>query len=242
MAEDWFNIADLSHFWIRRRFEIFRRLMQRVPLQGKHIAEIGCGNGLLQAQLKAVLGIVVDGFDLNIEALKKNQAEAGSLYYYDILERHVAFEERYSSIFLFDVLEHIQDEDAFLRAALFHLSKDGVLYVNVPALHVLYSAYDIAAGHVRRYNIETLRRIAARNGLTILEWTYWGLPLIPLLFLRKLLLASARNQNVIQRGFDPGTVSLNEVMMVWSRCEWIPQKISGTSLMAALKRQTKPSF
>ncbi len=239
MAEHWFDIANLSHFWIRRRFEILQCLMQRIPFPGGYAAEIGCGNGLLQAQLETALGIVVDGFDLSIEALKKNQAKAGGLYCYDIHNCHAAFEGRYRSLFLFDVLEHIQDEDCFMRSILFHLSQDGLLYINLPALQVFYSAYDIAAGHFRRYDMETLHRVATRNGLTILEWTYWGLPLLPMLFLRRLLLAGTKDQKlIIHRGFDPCNASLNKVMLALSRCERIPQKLCGTSLMAVLTRQT----
>ena len=236
MADEWYGLATLSHFWIRRRFEILQRLLQRIPLRGNTIAEIGCGNGLLQAQLESVLGIRVDGFDLNIDALKNNQATESSLYYYDIHDRNEAFAAHYNSILLFDVLEHIPDEDVFLRSVLFHLSTGGVLYVNLPAFQFLYSAYDRAVGHFRRYNICALRTIAKRNGLVLLDWTYWGLPLVPIVLLRKLLMTGIRDRNAIGRGFNPRHPALNKIMMAISRCEWSPQQLCGTSLMAALKR------
>jgi hypothetical protein len=121
---------------------------------------------------------------------------------------------------------------------LFHLAQDGLLYVNVPALDSLHSAYDTAVGHVRRYNIDTLTELAGRSGLAILEWTYWGLPMIPMLWLRKAILTAATDPHTIRTGFDSRNRIVNEALLVLSHCEWIPQQLCGTSLMAVLTRQT----
>ena len=50
MADRWFEIASADHFWVRRRFEVLRRLDDGVVPAAAQIAEIGCGHGLLQRQ------------------------------------------------------------------------------------------------------------------------------------------------------------------------------------------------
>jgi len=139
-------------------------------------------------------------------------------------------------IFLFDVLEHIANEDGFLNALLYHLAPNGRLVVNVPAGMWAYSAYDAAAGHVRRYSVRSLRGVAERNGLHVKNYTFWGLPLMPALLLRKLWLLGDRNaDDVIAAGFDSRTRSLNQLLGIVSRCEPIPQTFLGTSLMAVFE-------
>jgi hypothetical protein len=109
--------------------------------------------------------------------------------------------------------------------------------VNVPAGQWSFSAYDDAAGHVRRYSIRTLRRIMAANCLMLNRWTYWGLPLTPTLLIRNLwLMGKHKESEIISAGFDSRSPSINKMMAVLSRLEWLPQKFLGTSLMAVLAR------
>ena len=127
-----------------------------------------------------------------------------------------------STHIFFDVLEHIDDEDAFLASVEFHLDRSGVLIINVPAHQALFSRYDQAAGHVRRYCAAMLAKVAERNGMKIHSYTYWGMPLVPVLILRKGLLAfSSTEKQIISTGFDPGGKLRNAALLHLSRCEFI---------------------
>src|SRR5450631_1067818 len=88
MADDWYDIASLEHFWIRRRFDVLERLANRlfpdVLRQGGSAAEVGCGNGLLKRQIEDEHGVPVAGFDLNEGALQRSVSRISSLYYYDV--------------------------------------------------------------------------------------------------------------------------------------------------------------
>jgi hypothetical protein len=236
MADRWFEIASIDHFWVRRRFEVFQVLAGELISGAGEIAEIGCGHGLLQRQIELAYGRSVAGFDLNEYALRQNLSQQSGVNCYDIFQRNPALKEKFDMIFLFDVLEHISEEDSFLSALMFHLSPRGRLILNVPAGQWAFSEYDVAAGHVRRYAIDDLRKIALRNRLEILDWTYWGLPLIPTLMVRKVWLTGKRDQSkIITSGFDSRTPWINEALGALARLEWIPQKFLGTSLMAVLK-------
>lgn len=239
MGESWFELADPSHFWIRRRFDVLKRLFLRAPVLGSRLVDIGCGTGLFQGQLEEFLDRPVDGIDLNETVLRQNDNRRGMLYLYDICERHPRFEQYYDTVFLFDVLEHIAEESAFLDAVLFHLAEDGLLFINVPAHMALFSDYDVAVGHRRRYDASAFRALMAGAGLEILDWTYWGLPMMPLLFLRKILSPKRTDREVIRSGFDSRGRLLNGALMALSRMERIPQRICGTSLMAVVHRRRR---
>jgi SAM-dependent methyltransferase len=66
----------------------------------------------------------------------------------------------FDTILYLDVLEHIEDDLAELTRAAEHLAPGGNLIVLAPAHQYLFSAFDQAIGHHRRYNLETLAAIA----------------------------------------------------------------------------------
>lgn len=239
MADRWFEIAELNHFWIRRRFEVFHKLAGGIAAGAKSIAEVGCGHGLLQREVELAYKKEVAGFDLNDFALQRNISAFSKLYCYDIHRKAAEFGNRFDFIFLFDVLEHIDDEDSFLRALLFHLAPGGRLAINVPAGQWAFSEYDRAAGHVRRYSINSLRSVALRNNLRIEKWTYWGFSLLPILLARKVWLAARSDKSeIISNGFASRTRLMNRCLGVISGLEAIPQRIAGTSLMAVLQQDS----
>lgn len=234
MADDWFDVANLDHFWIKRRFEVFCQLLRRLDLnlQNLKVAEIGCGNGLVQYQFSKYYRIDVDGFDLNEIALQKSVATEQNLFLYDIHEKKPEYKNYYDLLILFDVIEHIDDQIQFVNSALYHLKKGGILAVNVPALQSLYSDYDLAAGHIRRYNINSIKLLEKNLTIKKLILTYWGFPLLPILIIRKLILGLSKNKNqTINLGFKPSSNFVNHFLYNLSQLELIPQSISGTSLM-----------
>jgi len=238
MADQWFEIASTEHFWVRRRFEVLRGLAGGWLAGGGELAEIGCGHGLLQRQIEDAYGLRVTGFDLNDFALKRNVSRHSRVCCYDIFQREAALRVRFNVIFLFDVLEHIADEDGFLEAVLYHLAPGGKVVVNVPAGQWAFSGYDRSAGHVRRYSFETLKDAMGRKGLKTREWSYWGLPLVPVLALRKLwLLGKSDQQEIITAGFDSRSCTVNKMMGMVSSMEHIPQHWLGTSLMGVFQAE-----
>ncbi|SRR6266508_1695140 len=236
MGDEWFEMADLEHFWMIRRFEVLRKLCGQELHSKLNCAEVGCGQGVLQRQLEIGFGLKVDGFDLHLKALKRNVSTRGDLYYYDVHDRHPQFAGTYDALFLFDVLEHIDRDDAFLQACLFHLKPEGVLVVNIPARRELFSRYDTFAGHVRRYTLGEVIRLAEKLSLKVGACTYWGLPLYPILFLRKLLMKSYDESSAFRKGFVPPNRWADSFLKAISRLEFIPQRLLGTSLMAVYHR------
>lgn len=238
MADEWFEIANLNHFWIRRRFAVLQKLAPGMDFRGKQLGEIGCGNGLVQQQLAEHYGVKVDGFDLNEYALRHSVAVNQPRYCYDIFDRHPEFADRYDALVLFDVLEHIEQEKAFLEMVLFHLKQEGQLLINVPAFMAFHSRYDEVVGHQRRYDFAMLDRVCSAAGLKCVARTYWGLPMVPLLLLRKLWLRGQTDpQQVTRRGYKPPGGAANWLLRLAAELEPIPQSLLGTSLMAIYRRE-----
>ena len=68
--------------------------------------------------------------------------------------------DRFDTILYLDVLEHIEDDRGELERAAAHLSPGGHLAVLAPAFQFLYSPFDRAIGHYRRYTASTLSALA----------------------------------------------------------------------------------
>jgi hypothetical protein len=237
MHDCYYDIVGLDHFMVRRRLDVMVRLGHSLYKTARSAAEIGCGAGIVQRQIEDRYGIPVTGIDLNEVALKKNVSRLSTLYCYDIHQRLPELREKFDLIFLCDVLEHIENEIAFLECVSYHLAPDGALVINVPAGQIFYSEFDRVVGHFRRYTFSRLQNVSGSAGLKVKDWTYWGLSLTPLLAARKLLAGIQKSDGLVDSGLiPPGGRIANELLLLLSRCEWIPQKSGGASLVAILEK------
>jgi SAM-dependent methyltransferase len=80
-------------------------------------------------------------------------------------------DERFDAVLYIDVLEHIEDAAREARQAVSHLKPGGVLIVLAPAHQWLFSAFDEAVGHFRRYTRTTLAAVVPA-GLTTEQLVY----------------------------------------------------------------------
>lgn len=79
----------------------------------------------------------------------------------------------------FDILEHL-DEDHLAAAEIRRvLRPGGTALIAVPADRRLWSAHDVAVGHVRRYDRAGLRAVAEQSGLVVDELWSWNVLLRP---------------------------------------------------------------
>ncbi|MGD0772958.1 MAG: class I SAM-dependent methyltransferase [Candidatus Solibacter sp.] len=67
---------------------------------------------------------------------------------------------KFDTILYLDVIEHIEDDRGELSRAAALLATGGSIIVLAPAHACLYTAFDRAIGHFRRYNMHALRAIA----------------------------------------------------------------------------------
>ena len=136
------------------------------------VVELGCGAGMGIAEYfeqaervyavdhdKELLGIVSRRFDSN--KLEVIQTDLTS----DWQELR---DLRADTVVIMDVLEHFEDDSAFLEKASRLLKTNGYLVGKVPAQSALYSAMDRASGHYRRYDPDDIERLADETGLSLM--------------------------------------------------------------------------
>lgn len=239
---EWYDSAPETHFWMEWRRNVILRHLERLhldiraPLNG---FDIGCGHGAFQRQLTSVTSWTIDGCDLNENAISLNRGHHGRAYLYNIFDSDPNLKNKYDLVFLLDVIEHIEKPIDFLNAAQFYLKPSGYLVVNVPAIPSLYSKYDTVAGHVRRYTRSSLQAEIAAAGLDVEKSVYWGMSLVPLLLLRKAVVASTKPEDVIKRGFTPPGLLTDKFLRLAMSTELAIAKDVpyGTSLLALARKR-----
>jgi 2-polyprenyl-3-methyl-5-hydroxy-6-metoxy-1,4-benzoquinol methylase len=241
---EWYDSAPENHFWMTWRLNVILRHLHRLKVDGRAALtglDVGCGHGAFQRQLHSANSWTIDGCDLNETAISLNNGHNGNSFLYNIFDRREDLKGKYDFVFLLDVIEHIPNPVDFLSAACFYLKHDGYMIINVPALPILYSKYDVAQGHFRRYTKDSLSSEISGAGMEIETITYWGLSLIALLLLRRAALAFTKPEAVIRRGFVPPSVLIGKLLRLVMSAELAIAKDLpyGTSLLA-ITREVPP--
>lgn len=173
-----FAIEDES-FWFQHRNRCILEAVAQFPPAGE-ILDVGGGNGYVAYALQQAgyaVTLVEPGASgvrnarqRGVSAIQATMSEAGFV------------PDSIAAIGMFDVLEHIRDEAAFLQEAHRLLIDNGRLYLTVPAFAFLWSNEDDVAGHFRRYTTASLRRTLEASGFRIDYATYFFHFLPPLTF------------------------------------------------------------
>lgn len=239
--DQWYEIMDERHFWMVWRTRAFLQQCRALSISTEapySVLEIGCGHGILRSMLEASTRWKIDAVDLNAGALYHSTPGRGRTALYNIHDRSPSLAASYDAIILFDVIEHIESPPEFLSSALFHLKPGGYAFINVPALQSLYSKFDVAVGHYRRYSRPTLEAELAKAGIRKLGDRYWGMTMLPVVALRKLLMSlssdnGGKTTTMVQRGVQPPNRLADVVLTGAMQFEThlIPNAPIGTSLL-----------
>jgi 2-polyprenyl-3-methyl-5-hydroxy-6-metoxy-1,4-benzoquinol methylase len=158
---------DSTHWWYRARRAVLASLIRRkvsLPPMA-HILEIGCGTGHNLAMLSAfgdVDAIEIDDRSRGI-ASKRLGRDVGAS---PLPALDGVADQSYDMIAILDVLEHVEDDRAALRAIARRLRPGGSLLITVPQYAWMWSGHDVANHHFRRYTKAGLRGVIADAGLT----------------------------------------------------------------------------
>jgi len=154
-----FAVED-RHFWFRGRNRIVAAMAAKYTSQlpaGFYVLEVGCGNGSVTRVLQdtCATGNVI-GADLYFEGLANARSRGVKMLVQADMSRF-PLGSGFSLAGIFDVLEHLPDDRGALQCIHNALSPGGRLLVSVPAHQSLWSYFDEAACHCRRYELEGLR-------------------------------------------------------------------------------------
>jgi SAM-dependent methyltransferase len=181
--------VEERHFWFTsRRRVILGALRRTLPdLAGRALFDIGCGSGGLLAYLGENGVPLAGACDAYLESLEiVRERVAAPLVLVDE-GRLPPLGPGQSLLSLFDVLEHLDDDEGTLRFLHSVLDPGGALVLTVPAHPFLFDEMDVLAHHRRRYRLPELRVKLERSGFEILALFHFMAPLVPLLVLGRAL-------------------------------------------------------
>jgi hypothetical protein len=219
-------------FWHRLRWAVVSRFL---PEGSFTLVDVGAGVGLVG------------------EFLRDRRPEAAYRFVEPIafLEEHLARrfgpaanargDLRYEGsavVTLLDVLEHQEDDRAFMGELVGRLDRGATLLVTVPAGPYLWSGWDVALGHYRRYDRDVFRRAIDGLPLAVVELVYLFPELVPLALLRKFLMRPRRRDAAaVEADFPvlprPGNELLYRIGSASLRLRRLWP--AGTSLLAVLR-------
>ena len=174
------------HWWFVGRRKIIDNVLSGLPLPPESdILEAGCGTGgnlAMLARYGQVRGIEVDETARRFAVARQTgEVVAGRL------PDGIPFPGRsFDLIVLFDVLEHIDDDEGAVRALHARQKPGGWLVVTVPAFRFLWSRHDEIHHHRRRYTAGDVGRTVTAAGYTIHYATYFNMWLLPLMIASRL--------------------------------------------------------
>jgi SAM-dependent methyltransferase len=169
------------HWWFVGRRRIVGEILASLALPGhSRILDAGCGTGgnlQFLSQFGEVTGVELDD---GAAALARERGTWPVLK--GSLPDGMPFTgQQFDLIVLLDVLEHIDDDGASLRALQGLLAPGGVLVLTVPAFQFLWSPHDEEHHHKRRYRAAGLSGVIRSAGLRLSYLSYFNAWLFPMI-------------------------------------------------------------
>lgn len=128
----------------------------------KNILEVGAGIGSFTlTYLQQNKKITLTETDTNNFNIIKERFKDRNISIYSSLTKDL--NEVYETIMYMNVLEHIEEDKKEIEFAISKLQKNGYLIILVPAHNKLYSKFDKAIGHYRRYEIDFFHNLKLTN-------------------------------------------------------------------------------
>lgn len=181
--------AQERHWWFQARRQLIRTLLrQELPAgpAGRTLLEIGSGTGGNLATLRAFGDVTaVEPAAYAVSLLQER--------FTDVTIVEAGWPEasaslgRFDAVLLLDVLEHLEDDLAALRAVRPHLAIGAPTIVTVPAYAWMWSDHDVQLWHKRRYSRRQLVGVATAAGFRVDRISGFNATLLPLAWMARRL-------------------------------------------------------
>jgi len=234
---------DGGHWFYRGKRDIVRHWIDRFIELKPHdlLIDAGMGTGTWAVEMAARCRVIgVDDHDESLALAGPRVEAAGArvmksgLHAVDLPSGVAAV------VTLMDVLEHVDDDAGALREMIRLTRPGGLLVVTVPALRWLWSDWDEAMHHRRRYTRRELLRTVRQPAVRVLRCAYFNTAMLPPIafvrWVRRIRPAKAgvkRGEDRIPPRFLNHT--LHYLLVRPACCNFSPAPI-GVSLLAVLQR------
>lgn len=150
-------------------------------IRGDSLMDLACGDGLMTEMFAKRMSRVV-GVDANGKILAEAKKRLPDIEFHESLVEDLNIDEKFDTVTMLDLLEHVIDPVALLQKAASFLNDDGVLIIHVPNAQAInrrlavlmgtlesceeLSPFDLQiAGHRRSYSLQTLKEDVEKAGL-----------------------------------------------------------------------------
>jgi SAM-dependent methyltransferase len=230
--EHWFYAGkrEIVHYWINK---------MQPPRPESLLVDCGAGTGQFAAEMSPFCQVLaVDDHDesLAIAASKLGGSSVirGSATALPLRDQSADF------LTALDVLEHVADDKKAMQEFARVLKPGGVVVITVPALPALWSDWDVALHHFRRYSRKSWLSLIENSDFTVEHWNFVNVLALPFVYLTRKFRALKPAQHRAEDSIPPGWLNvLLKKAFTSLACQ---QKIRfpiGVGLLGVLRRNTE---
>jgi len=221
-------------YWNRARNYIIYRSLSASKATGEKIIEIGCGRGgvvkYLNSKKVDCTGVELAECRPHIGAEKFIKTGTDALALDDKLRKE------FQVLLLFDVIEHLEDPEAFLKNILDKYQNLQSIVITVPARKEIWSNYDEFYGHYRRYDLEMSRAVMNSLDFDVVDNRYF----FHGLYIAAKLLLKIKKHKETKLTAPKGVMKIFHVFISWYfilEYHLLPKKWKGSSIICVAKRK-----
>ncbi len=221
------------------RNENLTRLVASYVKKDGVVLDIGCGSGFLLDELSRK-GMRAIGIEPNRDLIELSKKRNTSLAILEGRAEDIGalLKEKVRTAIMIDVLEHIEDDEGFLKTLASHIESGGEVIIVVPSYPFLYGLRDRKYGHWRRYSKRMLRRRLRGSGFSVMFIRNWNmLGVLPYAISEKIFRKELETS--LRRKTDSalGRI-LQRILRAWFR--WVENPINfgfGLSIVCIAEKQ-----
>ncbi|WP_323756880.1 class I SAM-dependent methyltransferase [Roseivirga sp.] len=164
-----YQLEDNS-YWFAHRNTCLSFIINKYATEGV-FADVGGGNGFVSAMLQESghhVVLIEPGQTGCFNAKKRGIEKVACARLEDVDWS----KSELKNAGIFDVLEHIEAHEVFLKTIHSALAENGKLFITVPSFQHLWSQEDVKAGHFRRYTKKSLSQVLSRAGFKMTYSSY----------------------------------------------------------------------
>lgn len=235
------NLAQLEkgHFWFEARNQLLQWAINKYFPNIKKLLEIGCGTGFVLHQFASCLNNVdLYGSDLLVDGLDFAAKRVPSATLCQMDARAIPYQEEFDVIGVFDVIEHIEEDELALSQIYNALKPGGGIILTIPQHRFLWSVVDDLSYHKRRYTRDDLVSKVRRAGFQVVKTTSFVSLLLPLMLLNRMRKSSREDEFDLFAEFKISpllNVFLSQIMRIEVTLirQGIPFRLGGSRLLVA---------
>ena len=156
---------DLATIWRKYIYFLIKKYIKGSVL------EVGAGIGSFTNNYSSLENnsITLTEIDNNNYKILKERFKNRNYFFYQSVTKEL--KGKFNTIMYLNVLEHIEKDTVEINDALEKLDDNGYLIILVPAHNKLYSKFDEAVGHFKRYEIDYFNKLKLNNA--VIEKTFF---------------------------------------------------------------------